>query len=127
MTAENVSGAIISGKKYKTFAIKGGGDGDKQSYNLLLNASATGTAVTNVRGGDYVWALAGTVGGATITLEYLGLDGVTYASALNSDGLAASFTAVGAIIVRIGHGATVRAKVTGGSPSGLYSNIAAIT
>jgi len=44
---------------------------------LLTNASATGSA-QNWKGGRGVFTLAGTVGGATITLQYLGPDATTW-------------------------------------------------
>jgi hypothetical protein len=88
------------------------------TYQLLTNAAATGAGVGPVRNGTYIWALAGTVGGATIKLQTLGPDGATYL-----DVTGASMTAVGQMQVIIGEGAVVRAVVTGGAPSALYSNL----
>lgn len=81
---------------------------------LLSNASATGSAVV-WGGGPGVFMLAGTVGGATITLQVLGPDGSTYLTA------ATALTAVGIVEFRLPPG-TIRALVAGGTPSGLYAN-----
>lgn len=88
------------------------------TYQLLTNVAVTGAAVTGIAGGEYLWAVAGTFGGATVKLQYLGPDGTTYI-----DVPSASLTAVGAVLVRIGANASVKAVVTGGTPSGLYSNL----
>ena len=83
---------------------------------LLDNASATGSAVT-WGGGTGVFMLAGTVGGATVTLQVLGPDGVTWLPAPNSTAL----TAVGCAFFVLPPG-SIRADVSGGTPSGLYAS-----
>jgi hypothetical protein len=88
------------------------------TYGLLNNASATGSPTGPIVANSYIWAVAGTFGGATVKLQYLGPDGTTYI-----DVPSASLTAAGAIEVRIGAGAIVKAVVTGGAPSALYSNL----
>lgn len=81
---------------------------------LLSNASATGNPTTWC-GGRGVFSLAGTVGGATITLQYLGPDGSTYLTG------ATALTAVGLVAFELPPG-KIRALVAGGAPSGLYAN-----
>lgn len=88
------------------------------TYQLLTNASATGSPVTGVVSGEYIFGVAGTFGGATVGLSYLGPDGVTYIALPDTD-----LTAAGAVVVRVGAGATIKATVTGGTPSGLYANL----
>lgn len=95
-------------------AVSIGGD----SYSLLSNAAVTGTAVTGVVGGSYIWSVAGTFGGATVKLQALGPDGSTYL-----DVPSASMTAVGQLGVAIGANATLKVVVTGGTPSALYSSL----
>lgn len=79
---------------------------------LLSNASATGSAV-QWGGGRGVVSLAGTVGGATITLQYLGPDETTWLTG------ATALTAVGLGTFELPPG-RIRALVSGGAPSGLY-------
>jgi len=81
---------------------------------LLSNASVTGSAV-GWGGGRGVFALAGTVSGATITLQYLGPDRTTWLTA------AAALTAVGLVAFELPPG-QIRALVAGGTPSGLYAS-----
>jgi hypothetical protein len=52
---------------------------DLPTYQLLTNAAVTGAGVPDIVAGEYVWSLAGTVGGATIKLQALGPDNATYA------------------------------------------------
>lgn len=85
---------------------------------LLTNASATGNATGGIDGGTYVWTLNGTIGGATIKLQALGADGSTY-----NDIVGASLTAAGCLAIDVGAGESIRAVVTGGSPSALYSTL----
>ena len=83
---------------------------------LLSNASATGSAAA-WPGGKGVFALAGTVGGATITLQYLGPDGSTWLTAAT----ATTLTAVGLGVFELPNG-QIRALVAAGTPSGLYAS-----
>lgn len=86
--------------------------------DLISNADATGAAETCALGGRYLMVLAGTLGGATVTVEMLGPDGVTY---LTVDG--ATLSAVGTKTIFLPWGSTVRGVVTGGTPSGLYLSL----
>ncbi len=82
---------------------------------LLSNASATGSGkVWN--GGEGAFLVAGTFGGATVTLQILGPDGSTWLDV----GTDAALTAAGAVGFSLPPG-TIRAEVDGGTPSGLYA------
>ena len=89
--------------------------------SLLSNVGATGNGpqVTVLRGGTYLWRTAGTFGGTTAKLQDLGADGSTW-----TDITGASATAAGTIALEIGKGSTLRAVLTGGAPTGIYSDIA---
>jgi len=84
---------------------------------LLSNASATG-AVVEVAPGRYCFAVDGTFGGATVTLSILSPDGSSYISA----GSDAALTAEGAVAVEL-PATSVKAVVSGGSPSALYASL----
>lgn len=84
--------------------------------NLLRNASATGSAV-HWNGGQGVFTCAGTFGGATVSLQYLGPDDTTWVTA----GTDTTITAAGGGLFTIGVG-QIRALVSGGAPSGLYAD-----
>lgn len=85
---------------------------------LLSNASATGTA-KQWPGGRGTFSVAGTFGGATVSLELLGPDGSTWIAA----GTDTTKTAAGAGNFDLPPG-QIRASVTGGAPSGLYATAA---
>lgn len=91
-----------------------------QVLTLLSNASATGSAV-HWAGGRGQFKLAGTVGGATITLQTLGPDGSSWLG-LGTD---AALTASGVVGFDCPPG-QLRALVAGGSPSGLYAEVASV-
>lgn len=93
------------------------------SYQLLENANGSGDPVEGVRGGTYIWTVTGTWNAASAIFEYRGPDGVTYLTALNSEGEPASLTANGSLGVVIGDNAVVRVRITGGPPSDMYSSI----
>lgn len=82
---------------------------------LLTNASVTGSAV-DWTGGSGVFVAAGTFGGATVTLQYLGPDAATWI-AMGTD---TTLTAAGGGAFMFPPG-RIRAAVSGGSPSGLYA------
>ena len=81
---------------------------------LLDNASTTGPAV-QWDGGRGVFSVAGTISGATVTLQYLGPDGSTWLTA------ATGLTAVGLVAFELPPG-RIRALVASGTPSGLYAD-----
>jgi hypothetical protein len=93
------------------------------TINLLSNADATGAQVILGIGGVYQFTAAGTFGGATVSLQILGPDAVTWFNA----GTDAVLTAAGGCIVELGNDSVVRAAVTGGSPSGLFSRLRAVS
>lgn len=86
-----------------------------QRIDLLDNASATGGQKT-WDGGEGAFLVAGTLGGATVTLQILGPDGTTWMDV----GEDAALTAAGAVGFSLPPG-QIRAKVASGSPSGLYA------
>lgn len=90
-----------------------------ESYTLLSNASATGTAVEIPRG-RYCFEVDGTFDG-TVTLQKLGPDGSSYISV----GADAELTAEGAVLVDL-PATTVRAHVGSGSPSALYATLSLV-
>jgi hypothetical protein len=83
---------------------------------MLLNNIAVTGAAANWKGGRGVFTLAGTVGGATITLQYLGPDGATWLTAAAATTLAA--VGVGSFELPPGQ---IRAAVAGGAPANLYA------
>lgn len=80
---------------------------------LIDNGSATGSPAT-WGGGIGKFTAAGTFGGATVTLEYLGPDGATWLSG------ATSLTSPGMVDFRLPPG-RIRAAISGGTPSGIYA------
>lgn len=83
--------------------------------DLLLNGNATGpTRIWN--GGRGQFAVAGTLGGATVTLQVLGPDEATWLDV----GEDAALDAAGVVNFDLPP-CSIRAEVVGGSPSGLYA------
>lgn len=82
----------------------------------LLNNSSTSGNPTYWPGGVGVFAATGTFGGATVTLEFLGPDGVTYLAA----GSNTTLTAAGAGVFYLPQ-TMIEAVVSGGAPSALYA------
>lgn len=76
---------------------------------LLTAAAATGSAI-NWPGGIGIFEVAGTFGGATISLQFLGPDGTTWITA----GTGTTFTAANGGIFYLPPG-PIRATVTGGA------------
>lgn len=87
------------------------------AYQLLDDESATGAAVEGVRGGSYIAAVAGTFGGTSAQLQALGPDGATWINV----GTAMTSAAQQGVVV--GQNATVRMKLTGGSPTGMFTSL----
>jgi hypothetical protein len=89
------------------------------TYELLNDADATGDPVGPIVANPYIWTVNGTFGGTTVKLQYLGPDGSTYI-----DVAGATLSANGSVFIdHVGAGAIIKAVVTGGSPSGLYSSL----
>ena len=86
---------------------------------LLSNASATGQPSAALAGGTYVWTIVGTFDGATATLQSLGPDGSTWLDVV-------ARTSAGSERVLVGQGSSLRTAVAGGTPSGLYANVARV-
>lgn len=95
--------------------------GINQTYALISNGTATGAAF-KVNGGLYAFSVQGTFSGATVKLQILGPDGATY----QDIDAALALTAAGIQGVDLPGGATVKAVVSGGPPSGIYANLAFI-
>lgn len=94
--------------------------GDDNNYTLLSNASATGSAVA-IRGGEYAFSVEGTVSGATIGLQMQSLNG-TWATIQVFNASPVQTTALPYFQTQIDLPAgNVRAVVSGGTPSALYS------
>lgn len=89
---------------------------DWQRKVLIKNAAATSAAV-RWPGGKGLFDLVGTVGGATITLQYRAADEVTYNTVPNC-----ALTAVGAVNFDLPPG-MIRVLVAGGAPSALYASV----
>ncbi|MGH8220892.1 MAG: hypothetical protein ACREUT_20345 [Steroidobacteraceae bacterium] len=87
---------------------------------LLKDAAATGNGL-DWPGGRALFSVLGTFGGATVTLQYLGPDDVTWVEVAT----AAALTAAGNVLVDVPAG-LVRAAVTSGPPSGLYADLRAV-
>ena len=85
---------------------------------LITNAAVTGPVV-EWAGGPGIFAAQGTFGGATVTLQVLGPDGVNYIAA----GAGTTCTAACITAVYLPH-CFIQAVVTGGSPSALYVAVA---
>ncbi len=88
--------------------------------NIPLIVNNVATASRSAYGGDYVWNVQGAFGGASVQLQALGPDGLTYQN------IGAAKTApdtTGGTGVGLGSNATVRATITGGTPSGLYASL----
>lgn len=97
----------------------------KFNYTLLNNVTATGLGVGPIAGGNYIWrAEAANWNGATATLQYLQLDGVTWTAVRTSAPADVALTANGVVAVTIGDGSTMRVLITGGPPTGARSNLA---
>lgn len=84
---------------------------------LLKNESATGPVVDWI-GGTGVFAVTGTFGGATVSLEFLGPDGATWLAV----GTDTTKTANGAGLFTL-YPASIRAAVSGGTPSALHARV----
>lgn len=88
-----------------------------QTYQLLSNASASGSVISNLVGGSYLLSDQGTYGGATISYKVTGPDGTTQTTFYTD-------TAGGTQgCVNIGAGSSVQATVAGGTPSVLYARL----
>ncbi len=95
----------------------------RQYREVLLSAAITGdTSPATTRkmfGGDYALDVAGTLAGATVKLQALAPDEVTWMDL-------ASVTVAGRSVVQLGAYDNVRATITGGAAVGVYVAIAQI-
>ena len=96
-----------------------GGGGKQETLTLASNVAAAGARPAQMAyGGDYVFSATWT-GSATVQLQALGPDGVTYQ---NLGPAKTTPDANGGTGVGIGSNATVRVVVTG-TPTGLYATL----
>jgi hypothetical protein len=84
---------------------------------LITNGAATGAAVA-WPGGTGSFKAAGTWNGATVSLEFLHADGVTW----QAMGTGTTLTANGGGLFTIGP-CSIRAAVSGATPSGIYARV----
>lgn len=82
---------------------------------LIVNGAST-SPQSLWPGGVGVFTVVGAFGGATITLQYLAPDGVTWIT----PGAQTTLTAAGGGLFYL-HTCQIRALVTGGPPSGIYA------
>ncbi len=94
--------------------------GNASAIDLLSNAAATGAAMT-WRGGEGSFMVAGSFGGASVSLQILGPDKTSWIDA----GAATILTANGVGNFRLPPG-QIRAAVSGGTPSALYAKACGI-
>jgi hypothetical protein len=94
---------------------------DDNTYSLLSNASATGSAVA-IRGGRYTFSAEGTAGGATIALQAQTPNG-TWSTVKVFSNSAVSTTALPYAQTAIDLPAgSVRASITGGAGVSVSAN-----
>jgi hypothetical protein len=98
---------------------------DSQSYTLLSNGSATGSAV-QIPGGEYHFMAEGTISGATATLQMQSPNG-TWSTVSIFAGSAVSATVLpfsqAGISLPAGN---VRIALTGGTPSAIYAYLVGV-
>lgn len=113
-----------------TIAVNESGDygGGPTAYALATNGTLA-ASVGPVRGGDYIWACEATAwNGATATLQYLGQDGVTWRNIRNAANTAdVTISSNGQVALGVGQGSTLRVVLSGGAPTGFYSNLAGLS
>jgi hypothetical protein len=101
----------------------GGSIGEKKQYTMLANATETGAQVGPIAGGDYVWRCeASNWNGATATLQYLGLDGVTWFPVRNAANTAdVALTANGQVSLGVAQGSILRVAISVAAPVAMNS------
>lgn len=93
---------------------------DDNSYTLASNLSATGSAMA-IKGGEYMFTAEGTVGGATISLQFQTPNGTWSDVSIFANSVVKS-TTLPLVQTQVDLPAgNVRMAATGGAPSGLYS------
>lgn len=92
------------------------------TITLLNGVTALGNSAASgpVDAGSYIFTVDGTFGGATVKLQWLGLDGTTW----HDFSTAIALTAAGTLGVVLGQNSVVRAVASGGSgPYLLYAGL----
>lgn len=95
--------------------------GIKANLQLLSNASASGAALPVPTGGRYVYMIAGTFGGTSSKLQVLGPDGTTFLDVPGS-----TLAVAGYVSVDIPAGSSVKAVLTGGTPSAMFATLSLV-
>ncbi|KQS79020.1 hypothetical protein ASG25_10550 [Rhizobium sp. Leaf384] len=96
----------------------------KKQYTLLAGYSAIGSGpqVGPVDGGDYIWRVEATTWtGVTANLEFLKLDGVSWAPVLKADTSPVVATADASIGIGIAQGSIMRVRTSGAAPVNMNS------
>lgn len=88
------------------------------AYQLLTNASASGTAVTSIAGGGYILDLSGTFGGTSATFQVTDSSG-TYQTI-------ATCTVACTVAVNISQGSSAKVVLTGGSPTAMNAKLGGV-
>lgn len=89
-----------------------------QRLDLLVNASATGTAQAAI-GGRYIFAVEATFAGGSVALQTQGPNGTWI-------NVASAATANGFTDVVLADGSQVRAAVASGSPTAIYATLTSV-
>lgn len=94
--------------------------GQSQAVTLLTNGAATGSSIL-WPGGQGLFAVVGTFGGATATLQFLGPDGTTWMAV----GSTTTVTAATDVVFVLPRG-QIRLAITGGTSVSLTANAAQV-
>lgn len=93
---------------------------DDLTYTLASNLAVTGASVA-IKGGEYMFTAEGTVGGATISLQFQTPNGTWSDVSIFANSIVKS-TVLPLVQTQVDLPAgNVRMAVTGGAPSALYS------
>lgn len=125
VTYQGSAGNLLDAQGVVAYSPDGTPAGDKKQYTLLAGATATGSQVGPISGGDYIWrAESANFNGATATLQYLGLDGATWYPVRNAANTAdVALTATGSVAIGVAQGSVLRVAISGGTPAPMNSVI----
>lgn len=96
----------------------------KNVLTLLSNVAAAGNGPNVVvgPGGTFVYMICGTFTGTSSKMQILGPDGSTFIDVAGS-----TLSAAGFVTVSIPAGSTVRAVLTGGTPTAMYASLSQVS
>ncbi|MGV1787382.1 MULTISPECIES: hypothetical protein [Agrobacterium] len=124
VTYQGAAGNLLDAQGVVAYSPDGTPAGDKKQYTLLAGATATGSQVGPISGGDYIWrAESANWNGATATLQYLGLDGATWNNVKDSANADVTLTANGSKAIGVAQGSVMRVSISGGTPAPMNSVI----